>query len=383
MKDACAYAHQLGMRTGVYLFPCQVPASVYEAHPESRGVEAINYHGINMCPSRAWKTILAFDTYLLTYFGDSIDDVVVEMQDPGSCLCGECCRQFPDLVFRFIDSYRKLPGGPADRRIDLCTLHFRNWLESPEGDTGVAFPIKDLRKRVLDALPSGTSLFDVDEPTLEMGRKRQFKSVYFFFDLDPESGLENESVFPRVKLRRIESQIRQSVANKHDGLVAYRMMPYTQYVADYALLRKCWDPALDLDVAMTELAAEWGVHPAERPIFVKAMRDLDAWWEDKDVIALNEADTLLHKLATTPRCSGFLVDLKDLVAVLAILGDFWSSHKNDVARKDFYPPAELVEQCYGMMRGRRIFEAYTIHQHWEVRAREMIGQRLRWWLQRF
>ena len=41
----------------------------------------------------------------------------------------------------------------------------------------------------------------------------------------------------------------------------------------------------------------------------------------------------------------------------------------------------LVEQVRDLMVGRRIFEAYTVHQHWILRSREMIGQRLRWWLQ--
>jgi hypothetical protein len=334
-----------------------------------------------MCPSRAWETVVAFDTYLLKYFGSAVDDVVVELQDPGSCLCGKCCKQFPELTLRFFDLYRKVRGGPADRRIDLCTLHFRDWLEAPAVDSRVAFPIKNLRSRVLDALPPGTALFDIDISTLEMGRARNLKRVYFFFDLDPESGLENEQVFPRVKLRRIESQLQQSVDHKHDGVMAYRTMPFCQYVADYALFRKCWDPKLDLDNVMTELAAEWGIRPSERPRFVKAVRDLDAWWEEKNVAALKEADSLFQELAADAPCSEFLVDQRDLVAVLAMMGNFWSHHKVDVTRKDFYPPADLVKQTYDLMLGRRIFEAYTVHQHWEVRAQEMIGQRLRWWLQ--
>ncbi len=201
MRAVCDYAHRLGMRTGMIAFPCQVPAWAYLAHPEAQAVEATNYHGIHLCPSRSWDATAAFTTYALEYFGSSVDDVVVEMQDPGSCLCAECCGQFPDLVLRFMEAYRNVPGGPADRRIDLCTLHFRDWLESPEIDSRVAVPIQDLRKRVFDRLRAEKVLFDSDEPTLAMGRERGLKSVYFFFDLDPESGLENHMVLPRVRLR--------------------------------------------------------------------------------------------------------------------------------------------------------------------------------------
>jgi hypothetical protein len=353
------------------------------AHPEAKPVEMNGYHGLHLCPSRAWKTTVAFTTYLLEYFGASVDDVVVEMQDPGSCLCAECCRQFPELVLRFMDTYRRVPGGPADRRIDLCPLHFRDWLEDekPVIPTGAAFAIKDLRRRVFDKLPPQTTLFDLDDATLQMGRDRHLKRVYFFFDLDAEGGMENYQVLPRVKLRRIESQVKQSVDDKLDGIQAYRTMPFAQHVADYALFCKCWDPGLDLDAAMTELAAEWGVPPASRTKFVRVVRDLDTWWEKGDLAALKESDALLQELAAAPERSEFLADLRDQVVVLAVLGEFRCRHSNEIARADFYPPAELVERVYNLMLDRRIFEAYTVHQHWTQRAREMIGQRLRWWLQ--
>ena len=340
MRAACDYAHKLGLRTGVYFFPCQVPPSVYLANPKARAVEAVNYHGINMCPTRAWVRVIVFDTFLLKYFGPSLDDVVVEMQDPGSCLCEACCKQFPELILRFIKTYREVPGGPSDRRIDVCTLHYRDWLESPEINSRVAMPIKDLRKRVFEMLPKGTTLSDIDDPTMDMGREYGLKSNYFFFDLDPESGIENCQVFPRVKLRRIDSQIADSAARGHDGLTAYRMMPFAQHVADYALFRKCWNPKIDLDTAMTELAAEWNVPLDARPKFVEAMRNLDAWWEDHDFKALAAADTALQKLAADKQCSEFLIDLKDLVLVLAVLGEYHKDHPNEVGRADFFPPPE-------------------------------------------
>ncbi len=382
LRGACDYAHKLGLRTGVVLFPCQVPASVYLAHPKARAVEAVNYHGINMCPTRAWDRVISFDTFLLRYFGSAVDDVIVEMQDPGSCLCEQCCKHFPDLVIRFIQTYRKVPCGPSDRRIDLCTLHFRDWLEEPAFDSGVAFPIKDLRRRVFAALPRGTTLSDIDNPTMDMGRSKYgLKNMYFFFDLDPESGIENHQVFPRVKLRRIESQIQDSVERGHDGILDYRMMPFAQYVADYALFRKCWDPSVDLDIVMTELAAEWKIPASKRPTFAQAMRDLDDWWEKHDLESLNAADDALRDLAEDEDCSDYLTDLKDLIVVLRVLAHYCQENREEVARPDFFPQPELVDEVRDLMINRRIFDAYTVHQHWELRSREVIGQRIRWWLQ--
>ena len=381
IRDACNYAHRLGIRTGVYIFPCQVPPSVYQAHPEARAVEATNYHGINMCPSRAWDRVIAFDTFLLRYFGKSLDDVVVEMQDPGSCVCELCCKQFPELVIRFVDTYRQVPSGPADRRIEVCTLHYHDWLEEPTFNSGVAFPIKDLRKRVFEKLPKGTTLFDIDNPTLDMGRGYGFKNSYFFFDLDPESGLENHQVYPIVKLRRIESQVGDSLRRGHVGIMAYRMMPFAQHVADYWLFRKCWDPGLDVDVAMTELGAEWNIRPSDRPKFVQAMHNLDAWKEESRFEPIEQANVALQQLVADNDASEFLVDLRDQVVVFTVLAEYKRDNPERIDQADFFPPNELVNEVRELMLDRRIFEAYTVYQHWINRSRAMIGQRIRWWLQ--
>jgi hypothetical protein len=381
IKDMCSYAHELGMRAGVVLFPCQVPPSVYQAFPEARAVEAKNYLGINMCPSKDWDRILTFDTFLLTYMGKNLDDIIVEMQDPGSCLCELCCSQFPDLVNQFIATYRQVSGGPSGRKIDVCTLHFRDWLEDPgDDDSGVAFPITCLRKKVFEMLPEETTIFDIDNSTLDMGRKNSFKNNYFFFDLDPESGMENQQVFPRVKLRRIESQVKDSVSRGHDGIMAYRMMPFVQHIADYVLFRKCWSPELEIDAVLTELAAEWEIPADKRSTFVKAIRDLDAWWEESDVGALEAAGTAIEQLADVRGVSSYLSDSRDLLRVLRSLGRYLVGNRQKVDRDDFYPPKVLVDEVYAIMKNSRIFEAYTIYQHWVNRSREMIGQRTRWWL---
>ena len=86
-------------------------------------------------------------------------------------------------------------------------------------------------------------------------------------------------------------------------------------------------------------------------------------------------------MAAKVRQTELLYDLRDLATVEAVIGQFWSTHQQSIARPDFYPPPELVEQVYQLMVDRPIFAAYTAHQHWELRARETIGQRLRWWLQ--
>ena len=52
MREVCDYAHRLGLRTGMFVFPCQVPTSVFLKHPEARPVEAVNYRGIHRLPQQ-------------------------------------------------------------------------------------------------------------------------------------------------------------------------------------------------------------------------------------------------------------------------------------------------------------------------------------------
>ena len=295
-----------------------------------------------------------------------------------------CMRVVLQAVPRTGNPFRRhLPpgSGPADRRIEVCTLHYRDWLEEPTFNSGVAFPIKDLRKRVFEKLPKGTTLFDIDNPTLDMGRGYGFKNSYFFFDLDPESGLENHQVYPIVKLRRIESQVGDSLRRGHVGIMAYRMMPFAQHVADYWLFRKCWDPGLDVDVAMTELGAEWNIRPSDRPKFVQAMHNLDAWKEESRFEPIEQANVALQQLVADNDASEFLVDLRDQVVVFTVLAEYKRDNPERIDQAGFFPPNELVNEVRELMLDRRIFEAYTVYQHWINRSRAMIGQRIRWWLQ--
>jgi hypothetical protein len=158
-----------------------------------------------------------------------------------------------------------------------------------------------------------------------------------------------------------------------------RISTFTQYVADYVLFRKLWDPEVPLDAILTDLAAEWGIANSDRPVFVKALQNIDAWWEDQNLLALRDAATSLELLSRGTTGTA-LKDLCDTISVLALLGEYLISHPERVRADDFYPPADLVASVRARMLASRIFEAYTFHQHWILRSQEIIGQRIRWWL---
>lgn len=374
-----SYARKIGLRTGFYIFPCMVPVSQYLAHPAARAVEAANYYGLDMCWTRARKDILPFGKFIIEYFNDVFDDLVIEMEDPGACLCAACCDNFADIVLDIVDTYRNLCGNRPDRHVDLCTLHFRDWIETPgKAMTGVAHPARNLRRKVFAKLPKNTLILDIDEPTMRMARRYGLKCGYFFFDLDPESGIEDQQVLPRVHLKRIERQIGTSMARGDRAIQAYRMMPQARFVTDYVLFRKCWNPSLPTIDLLSELGGSLGLERDQQELFAESMLALDDWWTMGRLDKLEEARDKLKRLNSK---SQRLTDLQDLVDVLAILGEYFVRHRNQVKKDGFYPEKKLVNLVYDRMRESRIFQAYTVHQHWICRSREIIGQRIRWWFQ--
>ena len=92
---------------------------------------------------------------------------LLNFRTPAHVCAASAANSFPSCaaVFRPVPQDAGRSGGSSHRPVP--TLHFRDWLEAPAVDSRVAFPIKNLRNRVFDALPPGTALFDIDVPTLE------------------------------------------------------------------------------------------------------------------------------------------------------------------------------------------------------------------------
>ncbi len=380
LHKVMAYAREIGLRTGLYVFPCQVPVCQWLEHPEGRAVEAANYYGIEMCWTRAKADIIPFDRFLLEYFDDVVNDLVIELEDPGVCLCESCCDHFAEMTLNIVETYRDWWSVGADRKVDLCTLHFRDWIEQPDEfyRKVVGHPVPNLRADVFKKLPKDTTIIDMDRSTLDMARDYGLQTGYFFFDLDPESGMEDMQVFPRVHLERIESQISDSVARGDVVIQDYRMMPQSQFVADYVLFRKCWDSSAPVKKLLLELGGTLGLDESRRHIFSDAMLGLERWWCKADLESLEDAR---DKLACVSPAGEPLTDLADLTDVLAIMGRYLITNRDRVCEENFYPERELVNKVYERIKDSRIFQAYTTHQHWVNRSLEVIGQRLRWWLQ--
>jgi hypothetical protein len=122
---------------------------------------------------------------------------------------------------------------------------------------------------------------------------------------------------------------------------------------------------------------EWKTH-LDRMRALNANRFYFDIWSDFDALAAGY--DALQSLRPSSR-NVYFPDLFDLVAILNLLAGYLKKNREQVAEPSFYPPADLVEETRLKMTGPRIFEAYTANQHWIARSDEVIGQRIRWWLQ--
>jgi len=104
---------------------------------------------------------------------------------------------------------------------------------------------------------------------------------------------------------------------------------------------------------------------------------LEEYWAKGEPSLVFRASRLFAELAVS---HDKITRLADLTAVLAILAPEIARDPARAQSDTFYPYAALVERVYQSMKQSPIFNAFTIDMHWEVRARESIGQHIRWWM---
>ena len=375
LRNVFEYAHKIGLKTGYLIFPCQTPTFLWYKYPHLRAKESIGYYGIDMCWTKGKNVILPFDQYFIEYMGPLIDDCIIELEDPGVCLCDKCAAHFPEIVLEMVDIYKRLARKNCRRgRIELVTLHFRDWLEN-KSLYGAAKPMVGLREKVFKKISKDITIIDQDRDTLKMAQENGLNTIYFFFGLDPESGLEDATVFPRPKLKSISQQIEESRKYGDIGLMDYRIMPSTQFVADYVFSRKIWNPDLGTHEILKELGSELCQNLNNVDIFVKAIESLEDWWNTGQFHCLNMCTKSLEKLAEKENNHRIKI-IRDCMVILRIMVKYLKENpefKNNI-------PDELVDTLWNEMKDREIFRAYTIDRHWVRVAKETISQRVKWWL---
>ena len=230
---------------------------------------------------------------------------------------------------------------------------------------------------VLDTAPSDFNKlpgFEDQEAPLALFARNGHQVMQFLFHLDPEAGLERElTIFPRPLVNASKRELLFSKGIGVNGVTGYRMTPRARFLSDYAYARLAWNPELQEDDIIGEMAGFLSARRKPRASHQKGNRR-------SGTILLCPSGKLIDEAVDQLSTAGDgrdkrLRDLRDQARVLQSI--------NALA---FIDPKEkqLVNQqvakCINQFRNARIYRGYTSSENWESRIRDAaLTPRLNWW----
>jgi len=383
LRGALGYAQDLGLHTALLLFPCLVPPSVYYRYPELQAPEEGNYYwGSHLCWTRGKEVLSKLLSFTFEYFEHAIDGAVLEYWDPGMCLCAECWQDFARTGLDIYQTLAELASAHTRTgMLDVVTLHVDGIATGQwEGADGQPLPYDDPEaiERLIAGFAPGTTVIDLHPKSLAIARSRGLPTSQFFFELDPESGLDSFQLFPRPCLKLISRRVTKSMQEGHTGMVDYRLAPNLHFPGDYVLMRKLWEPQVTAREALTELAAQLCSSGQQCDDFVRSVELTDEWWEGKQLETLQEASALAEVVAQAEDAKGRdrLRVWADGLRVLSVVADYAS--RGAAADEALF--TEMVDAVHRQMQTSWIYQSLTADESWVERSKEMIGLRLKWWL---
>jgi GNAT superfamily N-acetyltransferase len=371
-REALDWARLWGMKTVVAFTNTAIPPHVWHARPDLRADEVL-YRGINLCWTRGKKTVLRYHRHIIDTFAPVTDGALVWFLDPGYCTCSHCA-DYVRVVRDSVETYGQLVAGRGDLHISMWGFE---WVETRSEWFRV---IPDFRRRVIESLPAGTYLLlpeDTDQSLLELAHGRDMTPLTMAFYQDPESGLENHNVLPQPRLAQTDEFISHQVAKSTTSLLGYRLTPYTQFPADWAMVRKMTHPEVAASETLTELGRYLLGGCDDATAFAHAIEKIERWWQGGTTYT-RPRDDLLADACETLGALSWAFDhpmraLTDATRVLLELSRFRSSGGTDVD--------ELAGRVQEMMTTMPSFQGFIQDQLWEhTRAKCFVRDRVRWWL---
>ncbi|MBN1344683.1 MAG: GNAT family N-acetyltransferase [Phycisphaerae bacterium] len=372
-REALDWAHLWGMKTFVAFTNTAVPPRVWHARPDLRA-EEILYRGVNLCWRRGKKTLLRYHRHLLETFAPVTDGILVWFLDPGFCKCSRCA-DYVSVVRDTTETYREFLNGRGDVHVSMWGF---DWVEKRD-DWFRAIP--DFRRKVIETLPSGTYLLlpeETEQELIDLAHERGQTPLSMAFYQDPEAGLENNNVLPRPRLDQTEAFIRGQIAKGTTSLLGYRLTPFTQFPADWVMLRKMSTPDVGTNAALRELGTYLYGDDQDAERFADAIERIELWWQGGSTFT-PQRDGLLAEAVETLDGLTWQYDkqtraLADATRVLLELSLFRSTGGGDVDA--------LASRVQEMMMGMPIFQGFVQDQLWEhSRAKYFVRDRVQWWLE--
>ena len=179
-------------------------------------------------------------------------------------------------------------------------------------------------------------------------------------------------MLPQPKFHEIEEAINASIDRGSDGIIAYRLTPYTQFASDWVFYRKMLSPNESVEEAVDELGHYICPQKKQASDFSKALMLLDKWWREKEMDDLKESVRLLNATRTkSPTNTNHLADAAEILLMLA----------EHVQKKESIE--DFVPKVQKKMNSMPIFQGFTIDQIWQgTRSKVFLTPRVEGWIQR-
>jgi hypothetical protein len=316
-KEVMIYCHQIGMKFNWFGAPNSVTQDAFWEHPDKRANSEPGAWFGNSLDWRSAKDVILYNQkHSLQEFA-AMDALELIYSDGGAFNFDD-----PDPASYIADATRSYQallrevGSDAGFVYWNWTLDFWSKVLIPKDILAAHPSYASLQQDVIPLLSRdvtwldasmltliqihGTSIKRAGNPPLKetvlLGREKGFGSVIdFFWYMNPEFSL---NMFPHPYLGRTVQEARYATDELHaDGVMGYRLAPPARFINDYAFFRLAWDPSLEPQDLVSEIARLWSADEREQKTITEAINLLESFWHTHELATLEQAEALLQPMA--------------------------------------------------------------------------------------
>jgi len=380
LKEALAYAKELGMSTAVNVPYNWMPTEYSLCHPEQL---VRNVHGFaSVSWDKARESIRQYHEYFYRHF--QVDEMVIMSFDGGGTTLDRFIEEPNQILEEAFEEAAHVSRSAVPKGIVTWWAFGASHFQTAAKALGYNMQL-DMGE-LMCSLPENTRFMEAsanlwrkgipDAPEyLSMASEAGLPVDNFFFIMDPEGASEAAcSTLPYPKLGAIQDEMRYTVEHLSvDGVLGYRMCPPIQVIGDYAFFRWAWDPTLDSSEIVDEVARYMNRGGEGADDIAHAIRLLEEFWNSCDLGKLDECCEILD---TPGVCSTTtLTNLREGVAALRIVAR--AAFETD---PDSEERGNRVQQLMEAMREMPVYRGYVSDETWDGKALDFLAFKSGAWM---